>query len=135
MNAPVEKRHLYIVLDDESRRRAASHARLPVVKSDHVTLAYDASPSSTISDFLAGEHTEGDQLTVRAVAELHDERVQAWLVELNGSPRRQQDGGILHVTVSRSESARSRDANDLLQSGTPLPLCEVLRGTLRWVTG
>ncbi|RYZ09762.1 MAG: hypothetical protein EOO73_02460 [Myxococcales bacterium] len=126
-------RHLYIVLDDESRQKAARHARLAVVKCDHVTLAHAAPTDSTIAQYLDGEWQAGAELTLQVVAEYASEDVQAWLVELSGSSRRKHDGGRLHVTVSRSHSARSRDANALLESGTPTPRAEVLRGTLQWV--
>lgn len=126
-------RHLYVVLDEESRRRAALRARLPVIKCDHVTLAYAAPVEADLSTYLDGAWREGDQLTLHVVAEYLNERVQAWLVELDGSSRRKHDAGMLHVTVSRSHDARSRDSNSLLQFGTPTPRAEVLRGTLRWV--
>lgn len=127
-------RHLYVVLDEESRRKASLHAKLSVVKCDHVTLAHAAPPRASIAEYLDGAWQEGDELTLHVVAEYLSEHVQAWLVELNGSSRRKHDSGKLHVTVSRSLSARSRDSNALLQSGTPTPRTGVLRGTLRWVT-
>jgi len=126
-------RHLYVVLDAASRAKAARHARLPVVKCDHVTLAHRAPADSSIADYLDGSWQEGDEVTLHVVAEYLSEQVQAWLVELNGSSRRKHDAGMLHVTVSRSPTARSRDSNSLLRSGTPTPHTEVLRGTLRWV--
>lgn len=128
------KRHLYVVLDEDSKRKVASHAQLPVVRSDHVTLAQDVAPDATLVSFLNFPCQVGDELTLRAVEEHLSEHVQAWVVELNGSSHRQQDGGTLHVTVSRSESSRSRDSNELLRAGGPArPLSVVLRGTLQWV--
>ncbi|MDF3064720.1 MAG: hypothetical protein K0R38_321 [Polyangiaceae bacterium] len=126
-------RHLYVVLDVESREKTAQQARLPIVKSDHLTLAHAAPDDATVSDYLDGAWREGDELTLQVIAEYQNEHVQAWLVELDGSSRRKHDAGRLHVTVSRSTTARSRDSNALLQSGTPSPRTELLRGTLRWV--
>jgi hypothetical protein len=124
---------LYVVLDEESRALAAARARLPVVRGDHVTLAHAALPGAPVADYLDGPWREGDELRLDVVAEYLSEHLQVWLVTLNGSSHRKHDAGLLHVTVSRSSSARSRDANALLRSGTPTPLTAVLRGTLRWV--
>jgi hypothetical protein len=106
---------------------------LPVVKADHVTVAHAAAEGSKVADYLEGPWREGDELTLHVVAEYCSDRVQAWLVELEGSSRRPSDEGLLHVTVSRSRDARSRDANALLRAGTPRPRHAVLRGTLTWV--
>jgi hypothetical protein len=124
---------LYVLLDEPSRQKAAVRARLPVVRGDHVTLARATPPGSRVADFLDGPWQEGDEVPLEVVAEYGSEDVQAWLVELGGSSRRKCDGGLLHVTVSRSPAARSRDANALLHAGAPTPLSLVLRGTLRWV--
>lgn len=129
----VGARHLYVVLDEASHRRAAARARLPVLKADHVTLAHAAPPGALLRDYIDGPWQEGDELELHVVAEYESEQVQAWLVEIDGSSRRKEDGGALHVTVSRSHTARSRDANELLRSGSPAPHTELLRGTLRWV--
>jgi hypothetical protein len=126
-------RHLYVLLDDTSRRRVAACALLPIVKGDHVTLAYAAPPDAHLAEYIDEPWHEGDEITLHAVAEYASDDVQAWLVELAGSSRRKQDGGALHITVSRSATARSRDANVLLAVGSPTPRAEVLRGTLRWV--
>jgi hypothetical protein len=130
----VPSRHLYVILDEESRRRVAACALLPIVKGDHVTLAYAAPLDARLTEYIDGPWREGDELELHAVAEYASDEVQAWLIELSGSSRRKHDGGALHVTVSRSATARSRDANALLAAGHPVPRAEVLRGTLRWVS-
>lgn len=126
-------RSLYVVLSDESRALVRSFARLPEVRGDHVTLAFRVEPGSDLSAYVFGGHCVGDQVEVRAVAEHDNGLVQAWLVELDGTSQRRLDGGKLHVTVSRSPEARSRDANDLLVQTPGTPISRTLTGRLEWV--
>ncbi len=48
------------------------------------------------------------------VGELADDRVQLFVVDIGGARERPSDGGVLHLTVSRSGDAHSRDSNALL---------------------
>ncbi len=130
--AELQKRNLYISLDPATRGRIAARASLPIVKSEHVTLAYRVAPTADLSPYLQEHHQIADVLKLRAVAECADDRVQAWVVELDGSTCRKLDGATLHLTVSRSHAARSRDANELLRRGERRPLQEIFSGRLEW---
>jgi len=133
LRAELEKRNLYLVLDDTSRGVARQRALLPIVRAEHVTLAHRVLPTEPLSAFLDPPAQLGQQLTFAAVAQCQNELVQAWVLELNGSSRRKHDGGTLHLTVSRSAQARSRDSNDLLKHGARTPMAATLVGTLSWV--
>jgi len=133
LEAELAKRNLYVVLDAASRQLVQGAARLPIVRGDHVTLAFRVAPQPDLSAFLDGGQPVGARVELRAIAECLSERVQAWLVELGSSSTRKLDGGALHVTVSRSEHARSRDAGELLAHGARTPLDQPLRGVLAWV--
>ena len=133
LRAELAKRNLQLLLSPASSARASQDARLPLTKAEHVTLAYRVSPTADLSLYLDGEHELGDSLELFAVAECVSERVQAWVIELAGSSRRKQDDGVLHLTVSRSLEARSRESNDLLRTGLRTPLSVALSGTLEWV--
>jgi HD domain-containing protein len=133
LEAELEKRNLYVVLEPAARKLARGAATLPIVRGDHVTLAYRVTPTPSLEAYLDGERAIGQEITLRAVAECRSDGVQAWLLELDGSSRRKLDGAALHLTVSRSNAARSRDAGELLATGARAPLNELLRGTLEWV--
>ncbi len=83
--------------------------------------------------WVPGGTAVGDTVVLTAVGEVRDERVQALIVEVNGSSHRPFDGGLLHVTVSRSPEARSRDANDLLARAAPVRVELALSGSVAWV--
>jgi hypothetical protein len=133
LRAELVKRNLYVSLDASSRAKAKQGARLPLARAEHITLAHRVTPTADLLPYLDGEHELGDALELRAVAECVSERVQTWVIELGGSSRRKHDGGTLHLTVSHGPDARSRESNDLLQSGTRTPIAEQLFGTLEWV--
>lgn len=134
LRAELAKRNLYVSLSPDSRAKASQHARLAVLKAEHVTLAHRVTPSADLSRYVDGEHEVGDSLTLLAVAECANERVQAWIVEITGSSRRKHDGGLLHLTVSRAPDARSWESNDLLLLGAArAAMAEQLSGTLAWV--
>jgi hypothetical protein len=127
----LDRRNLYLLLDAESRSRALESARLSVPKAEHVTLARRVYPKETGPIF--GEHAAGDKVAFHAVASCADERVQVWVVRIDGSTVRPFDGGTLHLTVSRSLEARSKDANDVLRTAPHEAIDVELRGTLAWI--
>lgn len=129
------KRNLQIRLSESSVARVRGAKRLPVARGEHVTLARRVAPHTIVTDMAPGAQRAGDVLSLRAVAECCNERVQAWVVELNGSSVRPWDGGVLHVTVSRAEDARSKDSNDLLLSAPRSPISIELDGVVEWVDG
>lgn len=132
----LERRALYIVLDEESRRALEARAALPIVRANHVTLAHRVHPDALDARWIPGGASVGDTVALRAVSDHLDERVQAVAVEVEGAEDpgvRPYDGGRLHVTVSRAEDARSRDSNALLERTPGRPLDLVLRGTVEWV--
>ncbi len=125
------RRNLQVRLDDASQAALRRAARLPVVRGEHVTLARRV-PATTDARSLASGSGSGDIVPLRVVAECADERVQAFVVEIGGFSRRAWDDGVLHVTVSRSEDARSRDANAVLERAPRVPLELTLSGVLEW---
>ncbi len=128
------RRNLEVRLDAASRETLRRAARLPVVRGDHVTLARRV-PADTAVPSLAGGFGRGGSVPITVVAECADERVQVFVVEIAGSSRRAWDGGVLHVTVSRSEGARSRDANAVLAGAPRVPLTLSLSGVVEWDDG
>ena len=84
---------------------------------------------------LAGGFARGSVVPLTVVAECADERVQVFVVEIGGSSRRVWDDGVLHVTVSRSKSARSCDANAVSARAPRVPLHLSLTGVLEWDDG
>jgi hypothetical protein len=136
LRAELLLRNLELKLSAPSVQRVRQAARLPILRGEHVTLARRVDPNGNIEALVPKGHRLGELIPFRAVAECHDERVQTWVVELGGSSVRPWDGGVLHITVSRAEGARSKDSNDLLQrlqSGTRTPLSVDLEGELVWV--
>jgi hypothetical protein len=67
-----------------------------------------------------------------AVAEHVGARVQVWAIQLGSATRRPYDGGTLHLTVSRARDARSRDANDVLETVPGTPIDVALTGVIAW---
>lgn len=133
LRAELEKRSLQIRLLPSSMETVRAAACLPVVRGEHVTLARRVSPDEPLDKLVPSAQRIGEEVELEAVAECCDERVQAWVVEIAGSSVRPSDGGVLHVTVSRSEGARSKDSNQLLESAPRRPISAALRGTLEWV--
>lgn len=127
------RRCLYFELDSASRERVAALATLPVVRGHHVTLAYRVDPDQFSPDWVPGGFAPGNTAEIEATHVVRDDLVEVLVVEIAGTHRRPVDGGTLHVTVSRAPGARSRDANQLLERGTRVPLSLTLRGTVRWV--
>ena len=124
---------LEVQLDAASRERVLALARHPVLRGGHVTLAFGVERGDFSDSWVPGSAQVGEQVQLRAVAEYHDDRVQALQVEMAGSSTRPQDQGVLHVTVSRTEAGQSKDSNQLLRTGTPEPLALALAGTIAWV--
>jgi hypothetical protein len=127
----LSRRNLQVRLDDASREALRAAARLPVVRGEHVTLARRV-PADTAVRSLANGFDCGEVVPLAAVTECADERVQVAVVEIAGSTERAWDGGVLHVTVSRSEGARSRDANSVLGRAPRVPLHLSLSGVVEW---
>jgi len=130
----LSRRNLQIRLDEASRTALRDAARLPVVRGEHVTLARRV-PADADTASLASGFGPGDAVSLGVVAECADELVQVFVVELAGSSRRAWDDGTLHVTVSRSEGARSRDANAVLARAPRVPLELALSGVVEWDDG
>jgi hypothetical protein len=133
LRAELLLRNLELKLSAPSVECVRRAARLPILRGEHVTLARRVDPNGNIEALVPNGHRLGERIAFRAVAECCDERVQTWVVELAGSSVRPWDGGVLHITVSRAEGARSKDSNDLLQSGARAPLAIDLEGELVWV--
>jgi hypothetical protein len=131
MIASGPRKNLYVQLDDASVTLARSRARLPVLRGEHVTLGYQILPGDA-GRSLPGAYAIGDGVELRGVSEHADSRVQVWVVEIDGERRRREDGGTLHITISRADDARSRDANDVLLTAAPTPIDVGLRGVITW---
>jgi hypothetical protein len=123
---------LVIELSPESCARVRALAALPEVRGDHVTLAFGVARDALDLGWIPGRHPPGARVRVRAIGMCRDERVQALLVEVEGTTVRPHDGGRLHVTVSRHPAARSVHANELLACATPAPLAMDLEGVVAW---
>lgn len=128
------RRSLQLRLDDASRATVRELARYPIRRGDHVTLAHGVDPARFEPSWVPGGGAVGDRLPIAVEAEHTDARLQVLSVRIAGRGTRPFDGGPLHVTVSRVEQARSREANALLRNGpaqrTPCPL--TLTGTVDW---
>ncbi len=133
--AELERRCLFLELDAASRGLVATLATLPVVKGDHVTLAYRVDPSEFSPQWIPGGFAPGSDVELEATHVVRNELVEVLVVEIGGTHRRPLDGGTLHLTLSRAPLARSRDANQLLEQGArePLPRALKLKGTVQWV--
>ncbi len=123
---------LRVTLDLDSHRRLAPLAKHPVLRADHVTLAFGVAPEQLLPTSLPTGWGIGDQVALRAVSEAWDDRVQALVLEIDGSSRRPHDGGVLHVTVSRAVGARSSDSNLLLERTHGEPRDIELAGVVEW---
>jgi hypothetical protein len=124
-------RNVYVQLDAESVARARAHARLSVPKAEHVTLGFRLE-AHELARVLPAGRALGEAVELRAVSECCDARAQVWVVELDGESHRPDDGGTLHLTVSRAADARSRDANDVLKSAARAPIDVPLTGVIAW---
>ncbi len=129
----LEKRSLYIVLDDASRAAVRALAEHEEVHADHVTLAHAVRPSELDASWIPAGASVGESVELRAIGHVKDGRVQALVVELGGSARRPYDGGTLHVTVSAARGARASESNALIESASAEPIDLALRGTVAWV--
>lgn len=133
LSAELAKRSLELRLSSESVARVRSHQRLPVARGEHVTLARRVPVDTPLAELMGEGYALGDVVSLRAVAECCDARVQAWVVELGGSSVRRWDDGVLHVTVSRAEGARSKDSNEALREAPRSPISVELEAVLEWV--
>jgi hypothetical protein len=136
LRSELEKRSLYVRLTADSVEKARSFARLPVLRAEHVTLAYRVHPAALDARWIPGGASPGDLVDVTVAGELANTRVQLFVVEIGGTRARPSDGGVLHLTVSRSGDARSRDSNALLAAGavpSPRPALVTLKGVVEWV--
>jgi hypothetical protein len=124
-------RNVYVWLDAEGQARARALARLTVPKAEHVTLGFRIE-AHELPRVLPKGRALGEAIELHAVREHADARAQVWVIEIDGTSHRPEDGGTLHLTVSRAADARSRDANDVLRNtaGTPIDVC--LKGTITW---
>jgi hypothetical protein len=129
----LDKRSLYVVLDEESRGRLRALAIHPEIKADHVTLAHRVDPSRFDPAWIPGNLRLGEHIEIRGVGQVRDHRVQALLVEIEGARTRPFDGGALHITMSLNGDARARESNTLIAVATPVPSAMPLRGTIAWV--
>ncbi|AFY60065.1 hypothetical protein [Synechococcus sp. PCC 6312] len=136
--------YLAIALDPESQARLHPLAIYPIIRGDHVTLAYLDSLETAVDEVLNPAwlygYGVGDRVNLRAVGWVADGRVQAMQVEIQaaspsgqGSSVRAWDGGILHITLSRQPEAKSAESNALLAiRSVEYPLDLVLSGTVVW---
>jgi hypothetical protein len=129
----LDKRTLYVVLDEASQAAVRALAKHRDPHGDHVTLAFRVEPTTYDPAWVPGSPAIGSAIAFRAVGHARDERVQALAVELAGTTTRPYDGGILHVTVSTAPGAEPSESNELL-AGERWERCDLeLRGTLQWV--
>ncbi|MFK7986053.1 MAG: HD domain-containing protein [Sandaracinaceae bacterium] len=133
LQAIARRRTLQVQLDDASRDTVRARASLRIVRGDHITLAHGVDPDHFEPRWVPGGVAIGTQVDVQARREHVSAVLQAWTVEIAGSRTRPFDGGVLHVTVSRAEGARSRHANRLVEQTVGKPLEQRLRGTVTWV--
>jgi len=135
LQTELTRRCLFVELDAASRERVANLATLPIVKGQHVTLAYRVDPDEFSSHWVPGGFAPETSVEIEATHVVRSEIVEVLVIAIAGVHERPIDGGVLHVTVSRAPEARSRDANGLLEQGTrsPLPVAMKLTGTIRWV--
>lgn len=127
------RRSLQIRLDPPSQEAVRAHARLPVVRGDHVTLVHGVNPDDFDPRWVPGRIEVGAAIELRSLHEHRDGRVQAWTVEVAGATVRPFDGGPLHITVSRAEGVRSREANRMIERTEGETRRMTLRGTVGWV--
>ena len=132
LQAEQAKRTLYLRLDEASRGALAEHARHPVVRADHVTLAYRAPPERSAAELTPGGHAIGSTVSFDVVAEHDNGSVQAVRVAFDGESARPFDGETLHVTVSRQPDARSKDARAALDQPAVASWSMSLAGTVVW---
>jgi hypothetical protein len=128
-----QKRSLYVMLDDASRRTVLARAVHPERFGDHVTIAFRVDPATYDPSWVPGSPAIGARIAFRAVGHAKDERVQAYAVEIAGTTTRPRDGGILHVTVSVALGAEPSESNELLARERWEPCDLALSGTLEWV--
>ena len=133
LRAELARRCLYLELEAASRERVAAMATLPIVKGEHVTLAYRADPNDFEPHWIPGGFTPGSSVEFEATHIVRNEWIEVLVVAIAGIDRRPHDGGTLHLTLSRAPEARSQDANQLLEQGTRVPVSLALTGTIRWV--
>lgn len=135
LRTELARRCLFVELDSASRERVADLATLPIVKGQHVTLAYRVDPDEFSSQWVPGGFAPGSLIEMEATHVVRSKLVEVLVIAIAGVHERPIDGGVLHVTLSRAPEARSRDANQLLEQGArlPLPAAMKLTGTMRWV--
>lgn len=133
LQAELARRCLFLELDAASRERVVALATLPVVKGQHVTLAYRVDPADFAPQWVPGGFAPGSSVEIEATHLVQSELIEVLVVEISGTHRRPIDGGTLHLTVSRAPQARSRDSNRLLEQGARIPMSLTLTGILRWV--
>jgi len=133
LEAELARRCLFVELDSPSRERVATLATLPVVKGQHVTLAYRVDPAEFSPLWVPGGYGVGSSVEMEVTHVVRNERIEVLVVSIEGSHERPFDGGTLHLTLSRAHDARSRDANQVLKHGERVPMSLALRGTVLWV--
>jgi len=118
-----------ITLDPESQALLQPLAIYPIVRGDHVTLAYVRltqeeksciGPNPNLSlipgyepAWLLG-YGLGSRVLVQTLGWLANSRIQVLKVAVNGSSYRAWDQGVLHITLSHQPETQPVEANQLL---------------------
>lgn len=133
MPSPAGAAILAVELTAASRSRILPLCTLPILRADHVTLAHGVDVARFDPAWVPGGARLGERVPVHAVALLRSAEVEALAVELAGVRRRPHDGGLLHLTLSRSHAARSHAANALM-SKRQGEACDLwLEGVVGWL--
>lgn len=132
LNRELARRSLYLKLDETSRDEVRRRARLPIVRGDHITLAYRIDPDCFTPECVPGQFPVGSAVSFEVTHSVRTAELEVFVVAIAGQTLRPQDGGTLHVTVSRAQGARSRDSNQVIEQAEWQPMTLRLGGTIEW---
>jgi len=118
-----------VLLSEDSHNQVKEYANYKIVRSNHITIAYDPSISTAekLSELL------GKRISITTKELCENDNIQAFTVEMNNLER--IDEGIAHITVSHTENAKPFDSNEMLKNPDRVRNIELnLNGTFKFIS-
>ena len=117
-----------VILSEDSYNQVKEYANYRIVRSNHITIAYNP----TVSESEKLNTMLGKRMGIKTKELFENDNIQAFTVEMNNLNR--LDGGIPHITVSHDENTKPFAANEMLKNPDRTRTIELdLFGTFKFI--